>query len=158
MIGAVATTFLLTGAPAAAATGLQFDRAQPAALVAEPPLPAPRVEPGEIAATFNRGGVPVLNHDAINRVACRMAATFFLFPEVAAAQCKVPVLDEATRALHGDVALVRSVNRAAVTVVCRSGSGWLDVRVSSRSYGEMEGIVAAAAVDLRGGEPEWCNA
>jgi hypothetical protein len=119
-------------------------------------LPAPRVEAGEIAAAFNRGGVPVLNHNAIKRTACLFTESpfNFFFPEATASQCRAPVLDDAGLR---DVVLTRSVDAAAVTVVCKSGGGWLDVRAPSSRYGEIEGIVAAEAVDLRGADPVTCS-
>lgn len=162
---------LLAGSATAAESSVMFTGVREMSLPAqmrpdpEPPVmrfagvparpPAPRVEPDEYPATFNRGGVPVLNNQAIDRNACRFTESFLnFFPEVAAAKCKKPVLDD--RNLR-DVVLTRSAAGAAVTVICRSGGGWLDVRASSPEYGEIEGIVAADAVDLRGVKPVGCS-
>ncbi|MCO1659862.1 hypothetical protein [Pseudonocardia humida] len=138
-IGAVAATLLLTtAAPAAAESG----RAQPAAPATASAVPT--LFGDEVRGTFSRGGVPVLPRNALDDYPCYFGSF----------GCREPVLDPGDLR-RGDTALTYTVDRAPLSA-CYATGDWLSVRFEDDTWGPMEGLVPALAVDLGSAEPGWC--
>jgi len=137
-IGAVTAALLLTAAAPAAADTAATAAPSTAAIA------APTLFGGEVRGSFSRGGVPVLPDDALDGYPCYFG-TF---------SCREPVLGAADLR-RGDTALTYSVRRAPLTA-CSVDGDWLSVRFDDATWGPMQGLVPAAAVDLGSAEPGYC--